>query len=242
MNTAIVNRSVTVTNRGSVNLTVGSATLSGPFTIGPNSCNSANLQPGGSCSVTVSFDPSTEGFKEGALTVVSNDPDTGSLRLPISAGVPDRRAPLVTLASPLAGFTNKRDKVLSFTVSDGYVRVFMNGTLISKVSGEALPLLLDGANTIRVESTDVSGNTGFSEAIITFVQPIGELDGVPGVTIADALNALRIAVNLLPQPTGQLLFSGDVAPLVNGVPDPNGIIDLSDALIILRKIVGLESF
>ncbi len=246
LNTAVVIRSVTVTNRGSVHLTVGSATLSGPdtamFVIGPNSCSGANLSPGGSCSVTVSFNPSAEGFKEGALTVVSSDPDTGSLRLPISASVPDRRVPLVTLSSPLAGFTNKRDKVLDFTASDGYVRVFMNGTLISKVSGEALPLLLDGANTIRVEATDVSGNTGFSEAIITFVQPIGELDGVPGVTIADALNALRIAVNLLPQPTGQLLFSGDVAPLVNGVPEPNGIIDLSDALIILRKIVGLENF
>jgi len=246
LNTAVVNRTVNVTNRGSVILTVGSATLSGPdatmFAIGPNSCNGASLQPGGSCSVTVSFDPSAEGFKEGALTVVSSDTDTGSLRLPISAGVPDRRAPLVSLSSPLAGFTNKRDKVLSFTASDGYLRVFMNGTQINKVSGDSLPLLQDGANTIRVESTDVSGNTGFSEAIITFVQPIGELDGVPGVTIADALNALRIAVNLLPQPTGQLLFSGDVAPLVNGVPDPNGIVDLSDALIILRKIVGLESF
>lgn len=246
LNTAVVSRSVTVTNRGSVNLTISNAALSGPdtalFAMGPNSCSGANLAPGGNCSVTVNMNPTAEGFKEGALTVISSDPDTGSLRLPLSASVPDRRAPVVTLASPLTGFTNKRNKLLSYTVSDGYVRSFMNGALISKVSGEALPLLQDGANTIRVESTDLSGNTGFSQAVITFVQPVGELDNVAGVTIADALNALRVSVNLQPQPTGQLLFSGDVTPLVNGLPDPDGVIDISDALVILRKVVGLESF
>jgi hypothetical protein len=30
----------------------------------------------------------------------------------------------------------------------------------------------------------------------------------------------------------------DVAPLVNGKPQPNGKIDLGDALVILQKVIG----
>lgn len=66
----------------------------------------------------------------------------------------------------------------------------------------------------------------------------GDLIGDGNVDIRDALRALRIAVQLV-QATPWDLAHGDVAPLVNGAPAPNGAIDISDALAILRKTVGL---
>ena len=71
--------------------------------------------------------------------------------------------------------------------------------------------------------------------------PSGDMDGDGLVTVADALLALRVAVNpTLMDP--KYLVNGDVAPLVNGVPHPDGIIDVSDALLILKKVVGLLSW
>jgi hypothetical protein len=61
------------------------------------------------------------------------------------------------------------------------------------------------------------------------------------VDISDALKALRIAVGLI-QPTAVDLLHGDIAPLVNGLTTQNGQIDIGDALLILRKVVGLVTF
>ncbi len=60
-------------------------------------------------------------------------------------------------------------------------------------------------------------------------------------SIVDALRTLRFAVNL-DTPTPQDRLHSDVAPLVNGIPSPNGIIDLGDAIVILRRAVGLVSW
>ena len=68
----------------------------------------------------------------------------------------------------------------------------------------------------------------------------GDLDG-GGVTIADALLALRIAAGVM-TPTASDLIHGDVAPLVSGKPQPDGRIDIGDVVVILRKAVGLTSW
>jgi len=68
-------------------------------------------------------------------------------------------------------------------------------------------------------------------------------DGIltPGesrASIGDALKILRIAVNLI-QATTNDLSHGDCAPLgPDGKPQPDGKIDLPDALVILCKAVG----
>jgi hypothetical protein len=63
------------------------------------------------------------------------------------------------------------------------------------------------------------------------------LTGDGTVDIADALKALRIAVGLVPA-TAQDLARGDVAPLNNGIPHPDGIIDIADVVLILERAVG----
>jgi hypothetical protein len=73
------------------------------------------------------------------------------------------------------------------------------------------------------------------------IVPDGDLTGEATVDVADALRALRIAVGLI-TPIDQDMAHGDVAPLVNDGPAPDGKIDVSDALIILKKVVGLISW
>ena len=57
----------------------------------------------------------------------------------------------------------------------------------------------------------------------------------------DALKALRFAVGL-DTPTASDIAHGDVAPLVNSIPNPDGKIDLADVVAILRKAAGLSSW
>jgi hypothetical protein len=73
--------------------------------------------------------------------------------------------------------------------------------------------------------------------------PSGIITG-PGKTkpdITDAMRAIRIAIGL-DTPTAADLANGDVAPLVHGKPAPDGKIGIDDAILILRKSVGLVSW
>jgi len=97
-----------------------------------------------------------------------------------------------------------------------------NGAVFLRIMSLALALFLAGAGVCR--------------AI-----PDGDLDGDQQATVADALLALRITVGLVPV-SQTFLDHGDVAPLVNGAPAIDNLIDIRDALIILRKVVGLVSW
>jgi subtilisin family serine protease len=69
----------------------------------------------------------------------------------------------------------------------------------------------------------------------------GDVDGDGSVTVADALRVLRAAIGLAPW-SATLLYTGDVAPLVNGASASDRKIDIFDSLLILRKAVGLSAF
>jgi bilirubin oxidase len=60
-------------------------------------------------------------------------------------------------------------------------------------------------------------------------------------TVQDALRALQIAVGII-NPTADDLLNLDVAPLIEGVSTPDGVIDIIDALLILRMAIGLIDF
>jgi hypothetical protein len=64
-------------------------------------------------------------------------------------------------------------------------------------------------------------------------------DGV--VNVADVLLAERILLGRL-TPTQVQLIHGDVAPLVGGVPAPDGQFNLGDVLVIQRKALGQINF
>jgi len=99
--------------------------------------------------------------------------------------------------------------------------------------------LVAGLNTILVTGTDAAGSVTL-EAAVTRVVSSGSFIGGP-VGIADALRALYIAVGVI-TPTLDDMIRGDVAPMVNGLPAPDGRIGVDDALLILKKVAGLVNF
>jgi ELWxxDGT repeat protein len=98
----------------------------------------------------------------------------------------------------------------------------------------------DGNYLLRVRATDVAGNRQALPADVSMVvkQRDGDVNDDGKTDIGDALRVLRIAVGLV-SPNASDLLHGDVAPYMNGRPEPDRALDIGDALIILRSAVGL---
>jgi hypothetical protein len=146
---------------------------------------------------------------------------TGLASLPVSGTIESGTTPAVTV---------------TVTAPATAAPVTINGTAwSSQISG-----LTEGAHSITVTAVDLAGNVATMTAAVTVNLPAGSFTPGAAVTIMDALRALRIAVGILPAPAAGSaeMLHGDVAPL--GAPD--GRIDASDALLILKKAVGLVSF
>lgn len=84
--------------------------------------------------------------------------------------------------------------------------------------------------TISVTAIDRAGNTSTTQQNIVY-RPIA---------IGDALRALQISVGLVQKTVLDDVL--DVAPLVNSLPHADGSIDIGDALVLLRKTVGLVNW
>ncbi|GFO60582.1 hypothetical protein GMST_29070 [Geomonas silvestris] len=67
---------------------------------------------------------------------------------------------------------------------------------------------------------------------------IGDLNGDSRIDISDAMRALMIAVRAATA-TAEEGIRGDVGPLSNGQPHQDGRIDIADALLILKKAIGM---
>lgn len=69
----------------------------------------------------------------------------------------------------------------------------------------------------------------------------GDLNGDGQVNMLDVLLAQRILTGQL-TPTVDQLRRGDVAPLIGGVPSPDGVFGVADVLVIQRKALGLITY
>ena len=97
----------------------------------------------------------------------------------------DTEPPIVTITSPVAGFTKNNYPQLLYSVSDGNVVTKLDGVIVSWTSGGYLHTLSEGEHVVRVESTDGSGNLGFAEVRFTVdnIAPIINISSpVAGVT------------------------------------------------------------
>jgi hypothetical protein len=101
--------------------------------------------------------------------------------------------------------------------------------------------LAKGVNSLTVTATDPVGNVTAQTAAVNIIFPDGCFNGTATPAIADALKALRIAVELDP-PTTEDIMHGDVFPVDINVAIGDGFITVADALLILKKVVGLPSF
>lgn len=156
---------------------------------------------------------------------------------------------LTVTIGPVTTPTNKNSFLISGTKEAGSaIQVQVNNgtataadTVTDTTWSTQISGLAAGASTITVTATDLSSSSATATAEVTVIIPDGNLKGTGVADISDALKALRISTGLA-VPTQLELLRGDVAPLVNGVPAPDSVISISDALIILRKVVGLISF
>ena len=101
------------------------------------------------------------------------------------------------------------------------------------------PLLADTDNDGF--NDDVEINAGTNPLDDQSVPADGDINTDGSVNIVDLLLATQISLGLK-TPTADEMLHGDVAPLVTGVPAPDGEINAADLILIQRKILGLVSF
>jgi hypothetical protein len=102
---------------------------------------------------------------DGPHTIRVEATDSNSTGFAERAFTVDTTEPTVSIVSPSAGAANSNQPVLTYTTSDGTVVVKVDGVVVPKVSGNTLDILAEGSHTVRVESTDGAGNTGYAEVI-----------------------------------------------------------------------------
>jgi hypothetical protein len=91
-----------------------------------------------------------------------------------------------------------------------------------------------------------NGYDGVEGTILSFTTsacPVadGDINSDGNVDVADMLLAMRILNGLyIPTPAEQSRW--DVAPLVNGVPVPDGQNNLGDYMVLSRKVLGVISY
>lgn len=182
------------------------------------------------------------------LTVESTD-KAGNLGVATTVFTVDTILPDVAVSSPapVSGRLGNPNPTLAFIATDANAVttvVSVNGSVIANpVSGVTkLGPFAAGDNVVlSVVSTDPAGNSTTRTVNFTINFADGRITslGAAPASIADALAALRHVVNLAPL-AGDQFAHADVAPLdVNGLPNPDNSVDISDALVILRRVVGL---
>jgi len=70
---------VTISNTGNSDLEIGQISLGGTdFVVSDDNCSDRTVAAGKNCTVTVTFNPQTEGAKSATISIASNDPDTST--------------------------------------------------------------------------------------------------------------------------------------------------------------------
>jgi len=118
---------------------------------------------------------------------------------------------------------------------------FVSRTItVSSITGRGTLGISIAANTASNNAGNQASAAGPSATFIVS-NASGDINGDGTIDMTDALLVLRIAAGL-DAPTASDLASGDVAPLVNGAPQPDGKIDIGDVVAILRRAAGLTNW
>lgn len=176
----------------------------------------------GRFTVTVPVELTTEGVHTLLVTAYGPNGSTTSLFRSVS---------YTTERPALAAQSSGNQTV--YTLGPGYVTAFYVDGTGNRLT---LPVASDGTVTVpsggieqqRIIFVDHAGNTSRNGRLTAG-------NGEPA--LADVLKAIRIHLEM-ERATPDMLLTGDVAPLVNGTPVPDGKIDAQDALAILLRVVG----
>jgi hypothetical protein len=172
-------------------------------------------------------------------TISTTSPADGANVVPINSAL------TVTFNKPMNSSTITNT---TFTLSDSS-RAAVSGSVTYDSSKNtatftpSAPLIYSSAYTATV-TTGVQSSYNIPMATgktwtFTTAPLYGDLEGSGAATnLNDILTDLRIAAGAI-APTPQQIAAGDVAPLVNGKPQPDGKIDVGDVLVLLLNYVGL---
>ncbi|GFO68813.1 hypothetical protein GMLC_23920 [Geomonas limicola] len=223
----------TVDAGSSVTLTLDTAAVAGAVTVSGTHWSaqlSGLVRGANTVTVTATNQAGDVASVKGTITVLA----TPNLTLDALPAV-TARAQLVIGGGLDAGLTPV--VALNTAASAGPVTTTTGGTRWSCTISNLVP----GTNIVTVVVVDAAGNLAVRSAQVKYAPSDGDLNLDGQVNLVDALGALRIAVGI-DQPGAEGKAHADVAPLVNGVPSPDGVVDLLDALVILKKVVGSLSF
>jgi hypothetical protein len=169
--TAGPSQTVTLKNTGSATLKISSITTTlGDF--GNQSMCGSTVDPGQSCTIAVSFDPTAAGTRAGTLTVTDDASDSPQ-RIPLSGNGQDFSVGASGAASATVTAGQTANYALGFSINGGF-----NGTLTLSCSGAP------AASTCMVSpsSQPLSGTSAAGTATVTvtttarsagFVLPLG---------------------------------------------------------------------
>jgi len=177
-------------------------------------------------------DVKVNGVSKGALTTVTLPPVTGNVVMTASFAL---NTYTITASSDSRGTMTPSGAT---TVNHGSSQTY---TFTPNSGYYVVDVVVDGVSQGVPSSYSFNNVTGEGHSIKVIFTPDGDLDNDGKVDVADALRALRIAVGLIPSSDTDTRH-GDVAPLsTDGVPVPDHVITAADALVILKKVVGLTS-
>ena len=106
-----------------------------------------------------------------------------------------------------------------------------------EVNDVAVQPASDGTFAVAVDDGPKVVDVAFVRPGDVSVDPVSNV-GDGQVTIADALESLKIVTGVNASPTGEQRLAADVGPLVAGKPTPDGQVDVSDVLAILWRAIS----
>ncbi|HIJ87678.1 MAG TPA: hypothetical protein HPP97_08335 [Desulfuromonadales bacterium] len=197
------------------------------------------------------FSWNTTSFVNGNCTLMAiardsagNFAQSSSVSVTVNNPIPDVTAPTVTtfslpstaaaLTVPVTGISaSDAIGVTGYLISESATTPAATAPGWSVTAPTSFTFSGEGSKTAYAWAKDAAGNvSGSRSAATTIILPV-----TGGTTLSDALLALQIGSGKV-TPTAEQVARLDVAPVINGISVPNGVVDTGDAIVLLSKIVG----
>ncbi|GAM10694.1 Y_Y_Y domain protein [Geobacter sp. OR-1] len=170
-------------------------------------------------------------------TVTGVTPANGTTRIPVSGA-----AITASFSEDIKPATINGSTFMLNNGATGAVSYNQSTRTASFAPAGALGYATTYTATVTPGITDPAGNGLTANVNWSFTtDPDGDINLDGKVDIADALIALKAAVGRQTV-TGAALLHGDVGPLKNGRPLADGVIDISDAVVIIERILGISNW
>ena len=212
-------KTVTVTNDGDADLTIGTIaqanSLAAPFSILNDNCSEETLTAGEDCSFTVSFSPNTTATFNDSFDIPSNDPDEDPVTVSVS-GTADETATFnsATVTVILTGVASGTViGSLDQTIDYDETKVTFNSVVAGNLPSGATIVPNDNGDTVRVgliHANGFDGGANGSILILTFTVIQPNIPSSEDFTVAEflatdlwgidlGLNMNNVSINIVNQ-------------------------------------------